>query len=146
MGQPFNEAVKDLGITSGAVAFTRFVPPNGRRVREEIPMATPELLTKAGELVAAGYSFEIERLATGPTNMDCCDDDGAIGQKLSRLDDGPEEIVKLAAELVTESYDLWKNTLGGEPTKAPRNIVPTIDGDDSPLPEESQVVSEPASL
>lgn len=101
--------------------FTQFMFPDGRRNAESIDRP-PEIERLADELMAAGWSFEIEcHPDTQLVHMDCCDDDRAISNRICR--NGPQVPVKVD-ELVTEAHGAWVNE--GRPAAVGSRLERTV--------------------
>jgi hypothetical protein len=54
------------------VPFTQYILPNGKK-RDLLMPASPEVMNKAGKILAEGYRFEIEILRTGEVSATIMD-------------------------------------------------------------------------
>lgn len=85
--------------------FTQYLAPHGRRQTISIDV-NREVETKAAELVAAGWDFEIEVLVNlgGMINMDCCDNDEQLACEM--CPNGPE-VPGTVEKLVNKAHERW---------------------------------------
>lgn len=64
-----------MAETLGSIPFTQFLRPDGRRASVAIIRPAP-VLEKASAIIAAGFRFECEELATGHASLTIADDEG----------------------------------------------------------------------
>lgn len=69
------------------VQFTQYLPPRGQKKPVSIEM--PEAVeAKAAQIIAAGFTFEIETLSTGEVSMTITHDDGDVAIRVCK--NGPD--------------------------------------------------------
>jgi hypothetical protein len=104
-GQQHEHSFEDevLERQNMSIPFTQFLMPDGRRKAVTID-STPEIETKAKELIAAGYCFEIEMLMTGCIAMECCTPDGEEPLAFEICSNGPP-VVDAVNKLVRDAHN-----------------------------------------
>jgi hypothetical protein len=87
-----------------SVDFTQFLFPDGR-LRDTSVDVPDDVAALAGELRAAGWSFEIEcHPRTGLVHADCCDDEEPIADET--CPNGPEVPV-MVERLIRAAHAEW---------------------------------------
>lgn len=80
------------------IPFTQYLRPDGRRKSVEIIRSQP-IMDKAEQIIAAGYSFEIEELSNGMISMTISgydphiDEDGDVAHEICA--NGPDVPAKV---------------------------------------------------
>lgn len=91
--------------------FTRYYRPFGRTGGAEIEVS-PEVEVLGAELIAAGWSFELELLSVdGMVHLDCCDEGEQLANDI--VPNGPGVPAAVEA-LVRRAYEEWG--LRGKPS------------------------------